>query len=85
VGDGDDDQGDEEPGPVASTMSQTALVGAGPTPSPEGGQSQAGPDPCGQDPDANNETGRGRPAVRPAGRTSWRPTKGRFTTSGQHP
>jgi hypothetical protein len=68
----------------ASTCRKTALlVGAGPTPSPEDGQSQAGRDPCDQGPDANNETGRGWRAVRPTGRTSWRPTTGRGWRAGR--
>jgi hypothetical protein len=61
-----------------TTMTQTSLAGAGPTPSPEGGQSQSGRHPCDQDPDANQ-------TIRPAGLPSPRPTKGRCATIGQQP
>jgi hypothetical protein len=59
-------------------MTQTSLAGAGPTPSPEGGQSQTGRHPRDQDPDANQ-------TVRPAGLSSPGPTKDRRATIGQQP
>jgi hypothetical protein len=75
----------DRPARQQGTQGGARLVGAGPTPGPEGEQSQSGRDRRGQDPKANRETGWGRGAVRSAGLTSRQPTEVRFATVGQRP
>jgi hypothetical protein len=77
------------PGQATGTqaMAQASLVDAGPTPSPEGDQSQTGrdphgKDPDGKDPDGNYETGRGPGGrVAAAGPGDHEPAAGRDRTA----